>query len=71
MSAESCELEWAEDAARRLIERFSDSAAIDTADYQLCGFILAAATVALEDQGVAARIGALMEPMRPGVKFVD
>lgn len=53
------------EAAERLRVEFADSAAIETANYQICGFIMAAARVAIEDREVAARIGALMEPRRP------
>lgn len=56
---------WAQEAARLILAEFEDAAAIDTADYQLCGFILAAAKVAGQDAALAARIGGLMEPQRP------
>lgn len=55
---------WARQAAERLLIEFENAAAIDTANYQLCGFILAAATVAIEDDAVAQKIGDLMEPER-------
>lgn len=54
---------WAQDAADRLMAEF-DGGAIDTANYQLCGFIYAAAKLAQQDADLAARIGALMEPPR-------
>lgn len=56
--------DWAIQAANRLRVEFGDSACIDTANYQLCSFILAAAQVALKDEDVARRIGELMEPPR-------
>lgn len=65
MNANSEKVEWAQDAARRFIEKFADAAAIDTADYQLCSFGLAAAAVALENEAFAARVGVLMESPRP------
>lgn len=55
--------EWAQDAAGQLLE-MRDDAAIDTACYQKCGFVLAAAQIAISDPEVAERIGALMEPER-------
>ena len=55
--------EWALGAAEQLNE-MRDDAAIDTGSYHLCGFIQAAATLALSDPELAARIGALMEPER-------
>jgi hypothetical protein len=56
--------DWALDAAERILREFGDAPAIDTADYQLCGFILAAAKLATEDPDLARRIGAMMEPER-------
>jgi hypothetical protein len=63
--------EWAEDAARRFLNKFSASASIDTADYQLCSFALAAAAVALEDKAFAEKIGVLMKPPRIAKLEVD
>jgi hypothetical protein len=56
--------EWAREAAAKLLNEFADAAAIDTANYQLCGFILAAAKAALEDAAVAHKVESLMEPQR-------
>lgn len=56
---------WAAAAAGSIVSRFGNNAcAIETADYAECGFIIEAAKLALADQGVAARIGAEMEPER-------
>lgn len=56
--------QWAQIAASRLISEFSDVAAIETANYHLCSFILAAAKVVSNDPNLALRIGSLMEPER-------
>jgi hypothetical protein len=58
--------EWARHAARMIIERHGDASAVDTADYRECGFIIAAATVALANESFAAAIGDRMEPKRSG-----
>lgn len=57
-------VKWAEDAASKIIAEFAKSVAIDTAHYQLCGFMLAAAAVAQRDPEFARQIGELMEPPR-------
>lgn len=57
-------IEWARDAARKILDEFGNTASIDTANYQLCGFIIEAARLALEDAKVARRIGERMEPER-------
>lgn len=54
---------WAVSAARDIIERFS-SGDIETADYRLRSFILAAAKIAHTDADFAEKICALMEPPR-------
>lgn len=59
---------WAVEAARDLLSKFSREASIDTANYRLCGFISAAARLASDDDDVARRIGALMEPPRGNVR---
>jgi len=56
--------DWAIKAARRLKDEFEFASSIDTANYQLCGFIMAAAELALEDDEVARRIAEKMEPER-------
>jgi hypothetical protein len=58
------ENEWAQTAARKIIEKYADVAAIETANYQECGFIMAAAKLALSDDAIASRIARLMEPHR-------
>lgn len=58
------EADWAKSAAQRLLKDFGSAGAIETANYQLCGFILAAASLAVADPEVAARIGTLMEKDR-------
>lgn len=55
---------WARRAAREIIENHGNQAAIDTANYRECGFIMAATKLALEDAGVAARIGQMIESPR-------
>lgn len=55
---------WAITAAEQLRAEFGDTSSIDTADYQLCTFIMAAAELALRDENVARRIAELMEPQR-------
>lgn len=56
--------EWAQGAAARWVTEFIDDASIDTADYQLCSFVFAAAAVALTDPDVARRVGEIMESPR-------
>lgn len=58
------EIKRAEIAANRIISEFSDTVAIDTADYQLCAFIMGAARVASQNAEFARKIGALMEDKR-------
>jgi hypothetical protein len=58
---------WAQKAARQIEQEYRDTAAIETANYMECGFILAAAQVAQQKPDVARQIGALMEPPRDGV----
>lgn len=58
------EIEWARYAAQMILTRHSDEAAIDTADYRECSFILEAARLALTDDGLASKIGGAMEPRR-------
>jgi hypothetical protein len=55
---------WSQGAARIILDKFEDAAAIDTANYRLCGFIIAAAKIALEDEDIAVRIAESMEPER-------
>lgn len=50
----------AQQAANQLIGEFESAAAINTANYQLCEFILAAANLAKEDLDLAQKIGARM-----------
>lgn len=56
--------EWATLVAREIVIEYSDAAAIDTGSYRVCGFVDAAAKLALEDSDVARRIGEKMEPRR-------
>lgn len=56
--------QWAQMAASRLISEFSDVAAIETANYHLCSFILAAAKIVYDDADFALTVGSLMEPER-------
>lgn len=56
--------EWAAKAAREILNNHESAAAIDTANYRECGFIIEAAKLALADPVFAARIGAAMEPPR-------
>lgn len=56
--------EWARLAAKRLLKEHSHEAAIETADYRECSFIIEAARLALADDAVAAKIGAAMEAKR-------
>jgi hypothetical protein len=63
----SQEARWSQEAAKKILDKFSDAAAIDTADYQLCSFFLASAKVAIESSEFAARVGALMETKRDGL----
>ncbi len=56
--------DWAQEAASELLHEFSDSMAIDTGDYQLCEFILAAAKIVMSNRVLAAEVGALMESRR-------
>jgi hypothetical protein len=58
-------LSWARQAAERLLVEFSDATAIDTADYQLCSFIIAAAELALANDLFAAEVELRMEDKRP------
>lgn len=60
----SDQIRWAQSAANCLLSEFSDSAAIDTANYHLCAFILSAAKAVLSDKSVAQRVGDLMKPER-------
>jgi chemotaxis signal transduction protein len=55
---------WARHAARQIIENHGDAAAIDTANYRECGFIIEAAKLALRDASIANQIGKGMEPPR-------
>jgi hypothetical protein len=55
---------WAQSASKRLIDEFSNTAAIDTADYQLCSFILAAARLVSERPDFAQLVGERMESPR-------
>lgn len=61
---QTVEICWARDAAFRILTEFETEDAIDTANYQLCGFILAAAKIASENEDFARRIGCLMEQRR-------
>jgi hypothetical protein len=61
---QTAEIFWARDAAARILTEFESADAIDTANYQLCGFILAAAKIAAENEDFARRIGDLMEQQR-------
>lgn len=56
--------EWARTGADRIIKNHGDEGAIDTANYIECGFIIAAAQLALENAEFAALIGTKMEPDR-------
>lgn len=67
MRGQRSNLEWARDAAARITSAFSDSAAIETADYQLCSFIMAAARIALLDDNCAEGLGSFMERPRRDV----
>lgn len=64
MGSQQSDREWAREAAARITSAFSDSAAIETADYQLCSFIMAAARIALLDDNCAERLGSFMERPR-------
>lgn len=55
---------WAQKVAREIIEEYCDAAAIDTGSYKICGFLIAAAEVALKDVVFAYRIGEIMEKPR-------
>jgi len=55
---------WAVDAAEKIVAEFAKAAAIETADYQLGGFIIAAAQVAQREPEFARMIGELMEEPR-------
>ncbi len=55
---------WAKRVAWMIIENHADAAAIDTADYRECSFILEAARLVLEDSSVAEHVGRRMEPPR-------
>lgn len=55
---------WAQSVAQEIVDEFSDAAAIDTASYRICGFVDAAARLALADPEVARRIGEQMAPPR-------
>lgn len=57
-------VEWTRMAARRLLDEFGEAAAIETADYQLCSFVLAAAEVALKSTEFARHVGELMGSKR-------
>ncbi|WP_144378514.1 hypothetical protein [Mesorhizobium amorphae] len=48
---------WAVDAAEKIVAEFAKAAAIETADYQLGGFIIAAAQVAQHEPEFARMIG--------------
>jgi hypothetical protein len=52
-----------QDAAKRLRDEFANAVAIETANYDMCWFVMAAAKLALEDEDIAARIGKKMEEM--------
>lgn len=56
--------EWGRRAAQEIVEEYGDAAAIDTACYRACGFVLAAAKLALLDDNFAKLIGMNMEPPR-------
>lgn len=56
--------EWAIKAARRLRVEFADASAIETANYALCSFILAAAELALEDEEFARKLAERMDSPR-------
>ncbi|KAF0137359.1 MAG: hypothetical protein FD152_534 [Xanthobacteraceae bacterium] len=60
----STAVEWARENAEAILDEFEDAAAVDTGHYGLCGFIIAAARVALRDPVFAKEVGALMEPER-------
>lgn len=64
MCANVANAAWAQRAAREIVANFSDEAAVETANYRECGFIMQAALLALSDEKVAARIGQMMEPPR-------
>jgi len=59
MSGDEREAERAASVARQIVESYADAAAIETADYRECSFILEAARLA--DEGLAARLGARLE----------
>jgi hypothetical protein len=59
-------IEWAREAAKKIVENYADSAAIDTANYQECGFIMAAAELALSNESFATQIAQRMGPPRLG-----
>jgi hypothetical protein len=59
--------DWAAEAARRILENQGDTAAIETANYQECSFIIRAAELVLRDRELAERIGRMMEPRRSGI----
>lgn len=58
------ETEWAQDAARQILENYGHAGSIDTANYQECGFIIESAKLALIDDMFAKSIGMHMEPER-------
>jgi hypothetical protein len=68
MRGQQSDREWAREAAVHITGAFSDSAAFETADYQLCSFIMAAARITLQDDNCAERIGSFMERPREDVE---
>ena len=55
---------WAYDAATMVLENHENAAAISTANYIECGFIIAAARMCRIDPAFAEAVGRLMEPPR-------
>lgn len=68
---------WSIRAAQDILDHFEDAAAVDTANYRECSFIIEAARLVLADQSAAKRIGEAMErprgsdDCRPKVTAID
>lgn len=55
---------WGLRVAREIVADYGDAAAIDTACYRVCGFVIAAAHLALVNPSIARLIAESMEPPR-------